>query len=191
MYGYHRGGIPVIIAIAAALSDDGRYNRSMAIMAMDDLRFVIEQHDQVETALLQQDIHGKIVKMSLSLNLPGFALRFFPGVGIDPLFLEEALGFQQIDLNPVLNSVPDSDPLSALQIGIVHDDIEFQQSVRLKGIRQPAEAQFLRIHEPVAGQHHAYSSIVPAGQRLGQLGDDVFNAAGASQTTIFPTEHPN
>ena len=146
--GHNTAGLPEIVAIDSSLLEQGGQDGRVAVLAMDDVRPCIKQDHQVERCLLQENIHGKIVKVAAAPIMGWVFFLLFRGVGIDAQFFPVALSINQVNIHSVQLGIPEQNALPAVLGSIVH--------VHLKRDVMPCEIQLFRIHEAIAWQNDCH-----------------------------------
>ena len=98
---YNRACPGKVVAITSALPQHGRKNCRMPILAVDDVRLLVKDDHQVQSCLLQKDIHGKIVKMTTSRDLIRVACFILCSVCVDGSLFPITVCINQVDCHPL------------------------------------------------------------------------------------------
>ena len=104
--------------------NNGGQERRMAVMAMNDIRFLFQQNHQIQSCPLQQHIHGKIIEVAASGLLPGNLLLILLGIGIHATLGGETVRFNKIHSDLIDGRAPNRYRFPPFLGGVVHIDLE-------------------------------------------------------------------
>ena len=140
----------------------------MTIVAMDHIWPFSQKHHDIKRSLLQEHVHGEIVKMPPAPVLPKHFLFILFGVGIDTALAGITVCLDQEQPHAVEFSLPDGDRFTTLLAAVVH--IHFKKMRISAGTDTAAsganfcemKAQLGCIYKAVPGQNHADCALTVA-----------------------------
>ena len=186
--GHHAACFGKVMAKALGFAEDGRQDGGVAVVAVDDLGPFAQADHQGGRRLLQQDVHGEVVKMARALAVERVQCLVLRGIGVDALFFQIAGRVDQVDgqrpffCRGFFRFGKDPHIFPARLLGIVQVDF--------KGEIQRGKAQLLGVHEAVKRQNHA-DLAARTRQGLGQLAGHILDPAGPGQAVVFAGQHPD
>ncbi len=95
-----------IVPEALNLPHHGGEHTCMTILTMKHIRPDTCENCIIQCGLLKQDIHGKIVKVTIPLFMSGIKGLFFPGVYINPHLFTKAACLHKYYINTLQLLVP-------------------------------------------------------------------------------------
>ncbi len=113
-----------IVPEALNLPHHGREHTCMTILTMKHIRPGSCENCIVQRGLLKQDIHGKIVQVTIPFFMSGIKGLFFPGVCIDPQLFTKAVCLHKYYINTLQLPVPKAYAFSTFFMCVVCVNLE-------------------------------------------------------------------